>query len=121
MAYKFNLATEIRKGAREAFRKSPQHKAALKAARIERERLKKDGTPAKTPAVFYQCNDCGGLFKPNAVQVDHIVDVGPAPGTRNAPPTLTWDVFFIRMFCGLENLQVLCKSCHLTKTRKGRT
>jgi hypothetical protein len=27
-----------------------------------------------------------------------------------------WDVYIDRMFCEIENLQVLCKPCHKIKT-----
>ena len=30
----------------------------------------------------------------------------------------TWDEFIKRLFCEKENLQALCKQCHLIKTNK---
>jgi hypothetical protein len=31
---------------------------------------------------------------------------------------LSWDIFIERLFCGIENLQILCSECHKVKTKK---
>jgi len=49
------------------------------------------------------------------VQIDHtdpVVD--PATGFVN------WDTYFDRLYCEVENLQVLCKPCHKDKTNVER-
>lgn len=64
----------------------------------------------------YRCINCKLQFYYKELEVDHIVPVGPTPGSRNATADTTWDGFIARMFCGVEGLQVLCKRCHLRKT-----
>jgi 5-methylcytosine-specific restriction endonuclease McrA len=98
------------------FRKSPHRAAALKKTRVELIRYNKDGSKAKKPSVFYKCESCTGLFKPNEIEIDHVIPLGPAPGSKNAPVGLTWTTFISRLFCGPENLQALCKTCHRQKT-----
>jgi hypothetical protein len=45
------------------------------------------------------------------VQVDHINPVvDPAKGFIN------WDIYIDRIFCEVDKLQVLCRSCHKEKT-----
>jgi hypothetical protein len=112
---KFNLTTEIRGALRLIFRKSPHRKAAMMAARVE---IPCNGR--KKPFVYYRCAACNNLVKPNNLNIDHILPVGPAPGTRNAPPDLSWEIFLEKMFCGLENLQCLCLDCHALKTKDER-
>lgn len=55
----------------------------------------------------------------NNVFVDHTLPViDPEKGWES------WDKTISRMFCEAENLQVLCKACHILKTkeeRNGRT
>lgn len=47
----------------------------------------------------------------NNVYVDHIIPVvDPKEGFVN------WDTLISRLFCEEDNLQVLCRSCHLQKT-----
>lgn len=51
----------------------------------------------------------------NEVTVDHIDPVvDPAKGFEN------WDTFISRLFCPVENLQVLSKKEHNAKTQKER-
>lgn len=42
------------------------------------------------------------------MEVDHIVEVGPFTN---------WNEFVPRVFCGQENLQALCTTCHMKKTQ----
>lgn len=62
-----------------------------------------------TPNIF-KCEICSVLT--DKVQVDHITPVvDPKTGFT------TWDDYFERMFCSVENLQVLCHECHKQKTQ----
>ncbi len=79
---------------------------------------KKNGKAFSKPRVFYKCALCGQEHPLKNIQVDHIEPVGPTPGSKLALPSLTWDMFIQRLFCGTENLRTVCKPCHKTKTDK---
>jgi len=120
------------KGAiRRSFRLSPQMKEVLISARVELPpAVKKDGTPGKRPQVRFRCACCNKLFakmtsKKSNVQVDHIDPVVPLWISEKS---MTYDEIVRGVFCGVENLQVLCSvalkrnnnipSCHALKTRE---
>lgn len=89
---------------------------------------------AKRAPATYLCNMCGAWAykgesesnfkfivednpKENVIKskvcVDHIIPVvDPKAGFEN------WDKYINRMFCGKDNLQVLCKTCHDKKTKE---
>lgn len=128
MSKKWNENSIIRGALRRAFAKSPTVQEVKKAAREEFIKYKKDGTPAKKPAVRYKCAICGNMFKSTEVAVDHIDPVVSKDGF------IDWNTFIERLFCEKDNLQVLCSyklsdahkhnnevSCHLKKTRSERT
>lgn len=114
----YNLGTQIRSALRKAWFWHPSLQQALKRERIEEPYTKKDGTRSKLPRVFYKCAACGKRFKQKEIQLDHIVAVGPTPGSKLAPPGYTWDAFIDRLFCSADNLQVVCKPCHALKTKE---
>ena len=64
------------------------------------------------------CEWCGQLtVKP---EVDHMTPVGVAPGSRNWTDE-TWDGYIARLlYVRPEELQVLCRECHLIKTEEDR-
>lgn len=63
----------------------------------------------------YKCNVCGGLFPNKDVVVDHIKPaVDPIKGFES------WDIFIERLLCEEDNLQLICKECHSTKSDKER-
>jgi 5-methylcytosine-specific restriction endonuclease McrA len=108
---KFNQNSAIRSSIRRMFSRSPDVIETLKKVRREREWFKKDGTSAKKPRVEYSCSNCNEWFMGKDVQVDHTVPViSPEKGFE------TWDIFVERLFCGADNLAVLCKPCHKIKT-----
>lgn len=93
---------------RGGFRRYPPKFDVLKEAYITTIINKASGRLAK----HYQCNSCKELFPSKEVQVDHIEPVvDPKVGF------ISWDIFIQRLFCEKKNLQVLCKSCHLIKTK----
>lgn len=69
-------------------------------------------TGAKGQSVFkwhWQCATCGKWTPDvNQMEVDHIVEVGPYAGDLHE--------YAKRLFCGQDNLQALCISCHSRKT-----
>ena len=98
---------------RSGMRRFPNKYKALSSACVGVRLNKSSGRQAK----HYKCAKCKKLYTSTNVQVDHIIPVvGPEGFT-------TWDAFIARLFCSVENLQVLCKKCHLKKSaqeRKGR-
>lgn len=58
----------------------------------------------------YQCFHCKGWFQGKEVQVDHIVECGSIVDLANLGQ------FAEGLFCEADNLQVLCKACHMVKT-----
>lgn len=64
---------------------------------------------------LYICNKCGLCFKGGDVQVDHITPV--IPTNREIKD---WNEYIARLFCGTDNLQVLCKGCHIIKCNRER-
>lgn len=55
----------------------------------------------------YRCAECSGYFREEAVEVDHIKEIGGFKGD--------WNSLILRMY-DEENLQCLCVDCHRFKT-----
>ena len=92
---------------RSGYRRWPPKYETLKDAQTG----KKENAKTKRIAMHYKCNSCEKDFPAKEVQVDHIEPVVDSKGFSS------WDTFIERLFCEKENLQVLCKECHLTKTQ----
>lgn len=58
----------------------------------------------------YKCAECKEIYQRKEVAIDHIEPVIATSGFEN------WDVYISRLFCPIENFQVLCKPCHKIKT-----
>jgi len=96
---------------RSGFRRYPNKYIALKNAFLKRKKNKASGRLA----AHYRCAQCKKAFPNKDVQVDHILPVvDPVVGFVN------WDTYIQRMYCAVENLQVLCKKCHAVKTKEER-
>jgi 5-methylcytosine-specific restriction endonuclease McrA len=92
---------------RTATRRWPPKFKALKDAYIGRQVNKK----TNKMAMHYACASCSNHFVAKDVQVDHIFPVvSPQTGF------VDWETYISRLFCEKENLQVLCKPCHVEKT-----
>ena len=92
---------------RSGYRRWPPKYETLKEAQTG----KKENAKTKRIAMHYKCNSCKEDFPAKEVQVDHIEPVVDFKGFSS------WDIFIERLFCEKENLQVLCKECHLIKTQ----
>lgn len=102
---KFN--SFIKSSLRAASRRWEPKYSCLNDAFVDKKVNEKTGRIAK----HFRCNECLELFPSADVQVDHIFPViDPSVGFT------TWDSVINNMFCEKENLQVLCKFCHDTKT-----
>jgi 5-methylcytosine-specific restriction endonuclease McrA len=97
---------------RAASRRWPPKFKALKEAFVGRKTNKKTGKLA----MHYKCAKCKKHFVAADVQVDHVLPVvDPKVGF------IGWDSFIDRIFCEIENLQVLCKPCHKVKTEEEKS
>ena len=60
----------------------------------------------------YQCNSCKNWFKETEISVDHVIPVGSLKCFDDLPGVVE------RLFCEVDGLQCLCKSCHSSKTKE---
>lgn len=98
-----------------SFSRSPTVRDFLNKYRREEVWLKKDGTKAKKPRVFYPCFQCHKEFNSNSVQVDHVEPVVPL----NIPVRhMCFNVLIDRLYCDESNLQILCKEHHKDKSQQ---
>jgi len=111
-------------GIRRAYRVSPQMQETKAAARVELPpKIKKNGEPGKRNQVRFRCAICDGLFSGNNIQIDHIEPATPLGKTIK---DMSWDDVVDGIFCGIDNLQVVCStpmkrnnglpSCHAKKS-----
>lgn len=75
----------------------------------EKARRKYTGTN-KRQKYEYQCNICKNWFKGADVAVDHVEAVGTLKSAADLPH------FVETLFCEIDNLQCICKTCHDAKT-----
>ena len=98
----------VRSAMRRAWLRFPARAEALKQARRE---YTGDNKRQKW---VYLCNYCLTYYKGTEVVVDHIRPCG----TFLKPED--WVTFGPGLFCGVDNLQILCKGCHAIKTKEER-
>ena len=67
--------------------------------------------PNKRQKFEYVCNVCKQWFPDKEINVDHIVPAGSLRCANDLPG------FVERLFCEIDNLQVLCNVCHNKKTQ----
>jgi len=70
--------------------------------------------PLKRQKFEYQCNQCKDWFPEKKINVDHICPAGSLNSAQDLPD------FIERLFCEVDNLQVLCETCHNAKTKSER-
>lgn len=98
MAKRWNLRTKIMSALRNVSRFDPDGREALKQARKARG--------------LYQCAHCKQLFSERQVQKDHVVPVVKLSGFNG-----DWNDVIKRLFPGPDGYQILCFTCHFTKTQ----
>lgn len=90
-------------------RRWPPKFETLNASKTEKKVNVKTGRLAQ----HYLCAKCKEEFTSKDVEVDHIKPViDPKKGF------VSWDDYIKRLFCNMDNMQTLCKQCHLAKTKK---
>jgi 5-methylcytosine-specific restriction endonuclease McrA len=93
---------------RSGSRRWPPKYETLADSYTEHKTNEKTGRLAK----HYKCNKCKKDFPGKEVEVDHIIPIVSSKGFT------TYDDFINALFCTKENLQTLCKTCHLEKTKQ---
>jgi len=96
----------IRTALRGAFSRYP--------VRFQARKLAERTVTGKRHKYEYKCAECKKWHKGKDVQVDHINPCGSLRTYKDLP------AFVERLFCEVDGLQVLCKSCHHTKTQAER-
>jgi 5-methylcytosine-specific restriction endonuclease McrA len=67
--------------------------------------------PLKRQKFEYQCAECSSWFPDKKINVDHIKPAGSLRSSNDLGE------FIERLFCEIDNLQVLCTECHNVKTQ----
>jgi 5-methylcytosine-specific restriction endonuclease McrA len=89
-------------------RRWPPKYETLNSSKTEKKINVKTGRLAQ----HYRCAKCDEEFTSKDVEVDHIKPViDPKKGF------VSWDEYIKRLFCTEDNMQTLCKPCHLAKTK----
>ena len=96
----------IRSALRKAWMKWPPKFQVLKDKRRD--------VVGKRHKFEYQCEKCNKWYMQKEVAVDHIVPAGQLNNHKDLAG------FVQRLFVGVEKLQLLCKACHLIKTKEER-
>lgn len=68
--------------------------------------------PNKRQKFEYKCAKCLEWFPDKKINVDHIRPAGSLKCANDLPE------FVEKLFCEIDNLQVLCQGCHDTKTKQ---
>jgi 5-methylcytosine-specific restriction endonuclease McrA len=71
--------------------------------------------PLKRQKFEYQCAECLNWFPDKEINVDHRIPAGTLRCANDLPG------FVERLFCEVDNLQVLCTTCHDRKTQNEKT
>ena len=100
----------IRSALRKASMRYPVKTDCLLAARRDKTEASGEGRHTYE----YECAGCRGFFQGKDVSVDHLIGAGSLKTFDDLAG------FTERLFCEVGGLQVLCKSCHQTKTNHER-
>ena len=71
--------------------------------------------PLKRQKFEYQCAECLNWFPDKKINVDHRIPAGTLRCANDLPG------FVERLFCEVDNLQVLCETCHNKKTQNEKS
>lgn len=70
--------------------------------------------PNKRRRWEYHCSNCNNYFPDGDVEIDHILPAGSLKCYSDLPG------FVERLFCTVDNLRCVCKTCHLKITKDGK-
>jgi 5-methylcytosine-specific restriction endonuclease McrA len=105
---------DIRGALRQCFHRSNYYKVFVNSKAFKVARYNKDGSRHKVDLKKYECASCARSFLKKDIQIDHIDPIGSFKSLDDISR------FINRLYCSYDNLQVLCKSCHKTKTAQER-
>lgn len=102
------------KGAlRRVFSRSELRRKALDGTRIEH---KDESRPRVTK--WSWCTACGVIEPTYLMEIDHRSPLVPIGSSLE---DMTWDEVVNRLWCSIDNLQSVCKSCHTEKSKLENT
>jgi 5-methylcytosine-specific restriction endonuclease McrA len=116
----WNEDATLRGAWRRVFARSPIVRQLMEEGTRKVPRICKDGTRGKVDSKEILCQVCNQWIKASVggksnCQIDHVI---PVIAIDNIGGKVhDWDEFKARLFCGPENLQRICTSCHLVKTK----
>lgn len=68
----------------------------------------------KAVKFWVKCEECGKLEAKSNVQVDHRTPLVPLDKSLE---DMSWDEVVDRLWCDEDNLQIICKPCHIAKSK----
>lgn len=98
--------------ARKTWRWSPARTQVLNRAKVDKGLWRCEQCQTVVGSIQY-ITKRGRKAKKIDGAIDHIQPIGTQPRDWSEYPT-----FYALVFCGIENLQFLCSSCHDTKSKK---
>lgn len=98
---------------RSALRQKSRWWKPISQAKLKAKRKYKG--PNKRQKFEYQCNVCKDWYPDKEINVDHIIPAGTLRCANDLPG------FVERLFCEIDNLQVLCNVCHNKKTQNEKS
>lgn len=63
---------------------------------------------------MYDCQLCHESFTPKDLEIDHFIPIIPITMQKK---DMDIHAFIDRLFCGFDNLTVVCKDCHKLKSK----
>jgi 5-methylcytosine-specific restriction endonuclease McrA len=108
-----NAATVITKSERKKAKPNLRHFLTNKLRRISYQWAprKQAIVNARVERGVYKCASCEKLFGPKEIQLDHKI-----PVVDEEVGFTDWNTYIERLFCDVDNFQVLCIPCHEAKT-----
>jgi 5-methylcytosine-specific restriction endonuclease McrA len=111
----WNLQAAVYSALRRIFRTYPAYQDCRNRVKEEYFIKSKKGKPMRR--VRFVCELCGTKVTNKKICCDHIEPVIPIEGLKKQANGLPdFNQYIDRLFCGPENLQVICEKCHKSKS-----
>ena len=89
-------------------------RSELRLALIEKSRIQYHDAARPRVTKWSMCKACNKPTPTYLMQVDHVDPIVPIDQTLE---DMTWDEVIDRVWCSPHNLNPLCKTCHLIKSK----